>query len=109
MNTMPNYNRIYEDLIKDMFPDKSNELLLLVTKKIENSLDVIELNEQLFKKNNREKMEYNQRLKAYDVESIKAILKYQEDNFLTNSELASLFRLSRNTVTKWKKMTFHTS
>jgi len=57
----------------------------------------------LFKAINEEDTHINQRLKAYDEYSIQLILKYQEDNYLTNIELAALFRLSRNTVAKWKK------
>jgi len=103
MKTIPNYNKIYEDLIVEKFPEQSKELLGLIVKKISNTLQVIELNDRLFKNCSEEDSQMNQRLKAYDQYSIQMILKYQDDNYLTNIELAALFRLSRNTVAKWKK------
>jgi len=99
MKKEPNYYRIFEDLIRDKFPDKARDLITAMPTTI-NSLDVIELNERIFKKANKA---YNQRLKSYDANSVKTMLEYQQEYGLNNSEMADLFRLSRNTITKWKR------
>lgn len=40
---------------------------------------------------------------SYDLASIIDILEYQKKNQLNNIQLANHFKLSRNTVAKWKK------
>jgi len=41
--------------------------------------------------------------KSYDVTAVMKVLKYQEENKLTNIETAKIFNLSRNTVSAWKR------
>lgn len=44
----------------------------------------------------------NKSHRAYSKEAIYKILEYQKKNCLNNTQLAKHFKLSRNTVTKWK-------
>ncbi|PQA96892.1 hypothetical protein B0A69_02165 [Chryseobacterium shigense] len=100
----PNYTKIYNDLIERNFPEKKEEFEDLLSKKIKNSLDLIKINNMIFNHQNKETNFFNQRLRSYDEESIKKILKYQISNQLNNRQTANLFKLSRNTVSKWKKI-----
>jgi len=74
MRKGPNYYRIYTDLIREKFPDQANDLLALLPEKAPNSLEVIQLNERIFEKKNSG---INQKLRAYDEQSIETILKHQ--------------------------------
>lgn len=47
---------------------------------------------------------FNQRRKSYSHKSIQKILQYQKDNKLNNAETARHFKMSRNTLKKWKDM-----
>ena len=57
------------------------------------------LNEIIFGKKTE-----NQKFKSYKRSDILKILDYQKKYKLNNSQLANHFNISRNTVTKWKKM-----
>lgn len=100
----PDYNRIYLDLINRKFPDRRKELIPLLDKEIKNSLELITLNNLIFNYQKKDVMAFNQRLRSYDEISIKKILKYQKMNQLTNQQVANQFKISRNTIAKWKKL-----
>lgn len=100
----PDYNKIYTDLIEKKFPEKKEELAHLLSKEIKNSLQLIKINDLIFNDQNKEINILNQKLRSYDEESIKQILKHQTVNKLNNQQTAILFKLSRNTVAKWKKI-----
>ena len=96
-----NYNKLYDHLLTSNYPNITCQEIQQLTTKLNNSLEVIKLNEKLHKEEiNKE----NQRLKSYDLESIQQILKYQKENDLNNTEVAKKFRISKNTITKWKKL-----
>lgn len=95
----PNFKRIYIDMIRLKYPGKTKELLKILDKEILTDYDLLQLNKSLFGN-----QQYNQKLKAYDRETILRILDFQKNNNLNNTQLASHFKLSRNTVTKWKKI-----
>lgn len=46
----------------------------------------------------------NQKYRSYDKATIIEILNYQKKNSLNNTQLSNHFKLSRNTVTKWKTL-----
>ena len=46
----------------------------------------------------------SQKFKSYDRQTIFEILDYQKKYKLNNSQLARHFKLSRNTITKWKRI-----
>ncbi|MCT2562732.1 helix-turn-helix domain-containing protein [Chryseobacterium herbae] len=68
-------------------------------KKKLSSLEVITLNRILFH-GGKVRNEH----KSYDDESIAKILEYQRKNKMTNIAVASVFKLSRNTLAAWKKI-----
>lgn len=100
----PDYNKIYTDLIEKKFPEKKEEFAHLLSKEIKNSLELIKINDLIFSDQDKEMNILNQKLRSYDEESIKKILEYQTFNKLNNQETAILFKLSRNTIAKWKKI-----
>ena len=103
----PDFKRIYEDMIEMKYPkQKTKKCMLILQKKTLSVLDVIELNQLIIGSNNKEANSLNQRYKSYDADSIMHILHYQRENNLNNKQLANYFKLSRNTVAKWKKHYF---
>lgn len=100
---VPNYKQIYLDIIEEKYPEKINDTQ--VKNKIENirtAMDILLLNNLVFGKKVC-KIE-NQKLHSYDETSIRTILEFQRNSNLNNTELAKHFKISRNTVAKWKKL-----
>ncbi len=98
----PDYIKIFTDIINLKFPEKKNICEKFEGKGHLNSLEVLKINNLIFGDSKLYKRD-NLKFKAYDKETIQKILSYQENNNLTNSELAQHFKLSRNTVALWKK------
>jgi len=103
ITSAPNYQRIYGDIIEQKFPDKMNECKKLLEKQFLCTLDIILLNKILFNKISIDTKVFNQKHRTYDERSIIKILAYQQKNRLNNTQLANLYKLSRNTVANWKK------
>lgn len=101
--SQPNYKLIYTDIIDEKFPEKKKECEALLGKENLSILNAIELNQRIFGVN-KESQEFNQRLRSYTESDILEILEYQKKHRYTNLQLANHFKLSRNTVTKWKKL-----
>lgn len=101
--TIPDYKRIYSDILLKKYPEKKEKCSLLLEKRKLSCIDVIEINRIIFSKNKKIEPS-NQKLKAYRKSDIFKILDYQKNNNLNNSQLAKHFNLSRNTVAKWRKM-----
>ncbi|KQS91834.1 hypothetical protein ASG21_05075 [Chryseobacterium sp. Leaf394] len=98
----PNYTRIYLDLIK--YRQKENLVSDSVLKKIYNikmANDIFEIERALFGNNN---FADNQKLKSYDETTVKIVLNHQRKNKLSNLELSNKYKISRNTIAKWKKI-----
>lgn len=105
MENRPLYHKLYADMIRDKYPDKEHRCAEYLNKKNWTALDVIHINAILFgKKQEQKEVASDQRHRAYDKESITYILRYQKENKLNNKELAIKYRLSRNTVARWKKL-----
>lgn len=102
-NNQPDYKRIYSDILDRMFPDKKEQCMDILNKKIISHLDVIKINTMIFGSVSSDISDFNQRHRFYNKSAILEILDYQKKNRLNNSQLARHFKLSRNTVTKWKK------
>ncbi|WP_294231487.1 helix-turn-helix domain-containing protein [uncultured Chryseobacterium sp.] len=98
-----NYNRIYRDIITKKFPEKADSCEKLLTNKSLSALDIIEINEKIFGKPDQETFHDNQQLRSYTKSSILKILDYQKKHNLSNMKTAEHFRLSRNSISKWKK------
>lgn len=100
----PNYSRIYRDLIEKKFPEKLQEYKVMLSKDNLTYFEIVRLNELLFGKRNKEQEFQEQRYKAYDKQTILKIIKYQSQNKLNDQEIATRFKLSRNTIRGWKKV-----
>ncbi|MDQ0064389.1 helix-turn-helix domain-containing protein [Chryseobacterium lathyri] len=99
---LPDYKTIYSDIIIKKFPQKKYCLQLLQKKSL-SVVDIMELNGKIFGIPDKETFIANQKHRSYNKTDIFEILNYQKENKLNNNQLAIKFKLSRNTVTKWKK------
>lgn len=99
----PDYKRIYSDMINTKYPDKKESCKVLLEKPKLSVLDVIQINKKIFGVMDKETEVFNQKHRSYDKTTILEILNYQKSKKLSNIELADHFKLSRNTVAKWKK------
>ncbi|RLJ31708.1 hypothetical protein CLU97_1145 [Chryseobacterium sp. 7] len=107
MKNTPNYSKIYKDLILTKYPEKWNACEKFLTKDPLSVLDVIKINNILFSnKSNKEVLDFNQRHKSYTRTTVFEILDFQKKNKLNNTQLAEHFKMSRNTITKWRKIFF---
>lgn len=106
IGNIPNYKQIYKDLIEQKYPHKKAICANILEKEQLNFLDVIELSQLIFETVSKKTLEMNQKYRSYDKATIVEILNYQKENGLNNTQLSIHFKLSRNTVTKWKAL-FH--
>ncbi|MXS71884.1 helix-turn-helix domain-containing protein [Flavobacteriaceae bacterium W22] len=96
----PDYKLIFTDILDKKFPHKKEKCQILLKKKNLSAMDIIELNNNIFNTPDRE----NQKYRSYSKSDILKILDYQKNHKLNNTQLSTYFKLSRNSVTKWKKM-----
>lgn len=82
------------------YPGKIELCSNILNKEYMSILDVIKLNRLLFETDNEIA---NQKLRSYDKRTVLEILHYQKENKLNNIQTAVHFKLSRNTITRWKK------
>lgn len=100
----PNYRRIYSDIIDRKFPHKKAECEKLLEKKMLSAMDIMELNKKIFGTKDQDIKKMNQKLRSYNTSDILRILDYQKNNRMNNLQVAEHFGLSRNTMTKWRRM-----
>lgn len=100
----PNYKKIYHDMISKKFPHKETACKSILEKENFTALDILQINILLFDTQKKETEIFNQNHRSYDAESINSILEYQKKNNLNNSQLAYKFKISRNSIIKWKKI-----
>lgn len=100
----PDHVKIYHDMITKKFPKKIEECKTMLVKKKLSALDIINLNHIIFGTGDHQTESFNQKHKSYDQASILMMLNYQKLHKLNNSQLSDHFKVSRNSVTKWKKM-----
>ena len=98
-----NYQQIFRDILDTKCPEKKEECQNILQKQTISGIDIIELNQKIFG-NIKENENFNQKHRSYNKLDILKILDYQKKHRLNNSQLANHFGLSRNSVTKWKKM-----
>lgn len=96
----PDYKKIYSDIITRKYPEKRERCSYYLLKKELNSMDIIKLNDIIFENDDRQKHTPH---RSYDMNTILEILNYQKKNNLNNSQIALHFKISRNTITKWKR------
>ncbi|MET3535457.1 helix-turn-helix domain-containing protein [Chryseobacterium limigenitum] len=99
----PDYKQIYLDILQEKYPDK---LKIQVIKNqlnfLHSAIDVIKIDRLIFGEASSAVEFKNQRLRSYDEESILEILKYQHENKMTNTQISNHFKISRNTIARWK-------
>lgn len=101
-NHKPDYIKIYTDILNINYPHKK-EVCKDILKKVElTAIDVIKINQLIFG-DSKKPEKSNGKHRSYEDSDILQILTYQKNHQLNNIELAHVFKLSRNTVTKWKK------
>lgn len=101
---MPDYKKIYTDLITQKYPHMMDKCRSFLEKDHLMTYDVLKLSLMITGKDDDETRSFNARHKSYDTTTILRILDHQKKYKCSNLQLASYFNLSRNTVTKWRKM-----
>ncbi|WP_294240876.1 MULTISPECIES: helix-turn-helix domain-containing protein [Chryseobacterium] len=91
-------------MIRIKYPEKAGLCQKILNKKTLELMDIIRLNAIIAGSGCAENVSYNQKLKSYDKRAILQILDHQKKHRLNNSQLSRHFKLSRNTVAKWKKL-----
>ncbi|KMQ60149.1 transposase [Chryseobacterium angstadtii] len=102
MPSTPNYIKIYSDILSK-HPEAKEACSGLLKKKNLSANEVIHINDLIFPKKDKQAIKFNRRYYCYDKASIIEILQYQKKNNLKNIETALHFKVSRNSITKWKK------
>ncbi|UWX61538.1 helix-turn-helix domain-containing protein [Chryseobacterium oranimense] len=100
---MPNYKRIYTDMINLRYPDKKTECCHILSKEKLTIVDVLTVNKILFGEA-AENRRLSKKHRSYDKTTILYILEFQKKHKLNNTRLADHFKLSRNTIHKWRKL-----
>lgn len=103
-NLSINYKQIFTDILETQSLEKREKCLPILEKKNFSAIDVIALNQKIFVTNNEYNEQLNQKYRSYSKSDILKILNYQKVNRLNNTQLANHFKLSRNTIARWKKM-----
>ncbi|MGI9581668.1 helix-turn-helix domain-containing protein [Chryseobacterium sp. RRHN12] len=102
---MPDYKQIYSDILEEKFPGKlSDPTIRLKLETLHSAFDILKFNQLIFGETGYTVERKNQRLRSYDKESILKILSYQKRNELTNLQVSGHFKISRNTIAKWKSI-----
>ncbi|MCC3213906.1 helix-turn-helix domain-containing protein [Chryseobacterium sp. X308] len=102
---MPDYKQIYTDILEEKFPEKlSDTTIRLKLETLHSAFDILKFNQLIFGETEYTVERKNQRLRSYDKESILKILRYQKRNELTNLQVSDHFKISRNTIAKWKRI-----
>ena len=100
---IPDYKQIYTDILEEKFPEKLLDAAIrLKLETLHSAFDILKFNQLIFGDAKYTVGCRNQRLRSYDEESILKILRYQKRNGLTNLQVSHHFKISRNTIAKWK-------
>ncbi|MFY1047171.1 helix-turn-helix domain-containing protein [Chryseobacterium sp. GP-SGM7] len=100
----PNYKLIFSDIIDKKYPDKKDCCKKILEKSSLNNLDIIRLNKLIFGTIDKQTETFNQKHRAYSTSDITEIIQYQKKTGLNNTQVSLYFKLSRNTLSKWKKI-----
>ncbi|MCJ7934259.1 MAG: helix-turn-helix domain-containing protein [Chryseobacterium sp.] len=99
----PDYQQIYTDILQEKYPEKLlDPAVKHKLEKLYSAVDILNFNRQIFGKPEYAVEFNNQRLRSYDKKSVLKILTYQKKNSLTNVQVSNHFKISRNTIAKWK-------
>jgi len=98
----PDFRKIYTEIIERYHPHTRKCCEEYLRKETWTSMDVMTVNHLIYGNPKKEDLLFNQNHRSYDRATIMEILEYQKKNGLNNVQLANTFKLSRNTVAKWK-------
>lgn len=96
----PDFKQIYTDILIRKYPHKYDLCEYLLSKNELLALDILKLNTIIFGTSEKSSSQY----RSYKRTDILKILDYQKTHQLNNTQLALHFKLSRNTVSKWRKI-----
>ena len=100
----PDYKRIYCDILNKKYPQKKEECQYLLQKEGDlSAIEILRLNKKIFGSSDKNILADNQKYRSYSQSDIIQILEYQKKHNLNNTQLSNHFKLSRNTVAKWRK------
>lgn len=104
INKGPDFQKIYGEIIELFHPEKKEECTYYLNRTDWSSMDVITVTNILFaEKSSKEVLAFNQKHRAYDEKTIIKILRYQKQYKLNDTQASMHFKLSRNTLLKWKR------
>ncbi len=95
----PNYKRIYLDILNEKQSLKNKECSEILSKENMSAIDVLALNKIIF-----DEKKINAKYRSYSKDDIIEILNYQKEYNMNNVELSNHFKISRNTIAKWKRI-----
>ena len=95
-----NYKQIYIDILNKNFSHKKEECKSLLNLSQLSAIHIIEINRKIFDIVDKETNSFSQRHHSYSKSDILKFLDYQKKHKLNNSQLASHFGLSQNTISK---------
>lgn len=104
MRNTPDYAKIYTDILNKRYPDKKKKCETLLNKEDLSMMDIIALNRTIFGEADNVNESFNQRHRSYSKGDVLKILDYQKSNRLNNTQISNHFKLSRNTIARWKKL-----
>jgi transcriptional regulator with PAS, ATPase and Fis domain len=99
----PDYIAIYQDIIKIKHPEKEEKCKDLLQKKKLTAREIILLNTLIFGKEKSSEIKKNSKFRSYDRETVQYIMEHKDRNNLNDSQTAKHFKISRNTLAKWRK------
>ena len=101
----PNYKKIYSDIVREKFPEMVNDRFLKEKiRSIRTAMDIIDVNELIFRETKNSKKSENQKLRSYDKYSILKVIEFQRKNQLSNVQTGMHFNISRRTIGKWNRI-----
>ncbi|KPE50892.1 transposase [Chryseobacterium indologenes] len=103
MKNRPDYRKIYTDMVNERYPDKKGEIKSILSKENLSMMDVITCSSIISGKEDEKTFSFNQKHRFFDEYSILHILDFQKKNGYNNTQISRHFKLSRNTISKWKK------
>ncbi|WP_292011240.1 helix-turn-helix domain-containing protein [Chryseobacterium sp.] len=99
----PNYTKIYEDLLRLEHPEKLEEPnIKRLLENLNSAEDILNLNEKIFTPS-KESLKDNQKLKTYDRKTMLKLLQYQKQHGFSTNYMSKKYKISRTTLTKWRK------
>lgn len=91
-------------MIASKYPAKKEICAPILAKEHLSFMDVMALEEIINSCFTKDHLEKNQKYRSYNTSTIIELLDYQKKNQLNNTQLSRQFKISRNSVSKWKSL-----